>query len=151
MRTLLVLVLIVVVAGVVHAAPADRRIVPGERIGHLRLEMRTAEAVRALGEPAERRPGEQVWLGWPREGLGAWFRDDRIVTIMLRENRAYRTAEGIGIGTERERVLEVHGAQYTAEEDAYSLVITYKRGIAFGFDKRLGTAVNAILVFKAKP
>jgi hypothetical protein len=149
MRTLAIALIVLLALTPAVAAPTGR-IVPGERIGPLRLGMSITDAVKALGEPTERREGDQVWVGWPREGLGVWLKSGRIVTIMLRGNRAYRTAEGVGIGTDREQVLAVYGGAYQAEEDAYSLVITYRRGITFGFDKRTGSAVAAIMVFKPR-
>ncbi len=51
---------------------------------------------------------------------------------------------------EREDVLATYGPSYQAEEDAYSLIVTYRRGIAFGFDKRVGSTVTAVLVFRAR-
>lgn len=150
MRTLtLATALIVALAASAPAASALRLIVPGGRIGPVGLGDSEAMVARVLGQPAQREAtADGRWMTWPRDGLEAWFRGGRVVRIMVRGNPAYRTAEGIGVGADRERVLAAYGGAYQAEEDAESLIISFRIGIAFALDR--GGRVTAVLVFPAR-
>lgn len=115
-------VLVVLLAALASSAPAqipeDRLIIPGERIGRFRLHMLAREAATVLGGPGERRRYDSILsrlLGFTplEKSYGLWWQDrgifmlfspaeDRATGIVLfdhPENRAYRTFEGVGIGS----------------------------------------------------
>jgi hypothetical protein len=127
-----------------QAAPAsdDQRIVPGDRIGPVRLEERLPDVFRTFGRDVSEGPG--TWAGttyyeWRSAAL-AVIADDisghllSISVCACASNpwAGHATAEGIGLGASEDQVVAALGAPSRRAEDARARTIHYVRqGISF--------------------
>ncbi len=100
-----------------------QRIVPAVRVGPWSLTMGIAGLKRALGGPStsatrpmfDQRPGMIAFV-WklPSGTLTAWSADGRAIGYLeLRDNKTYRTAKGIGVGSNSMDVQAAYGPPAT--------------------------------------
>jgi Tetratricopeptide repeat len=123
-----------------EAAPnADRLIVPGERIGPLRLDAKVGEIVKLLG-PGTPKPGGWNFsklLTW--DAMGVWIDFDpgtgNVLWIGTEASGSspwaeYSTPAGIRIGTQRDDVLAAMGSpERTASADGLTSFYYDSRGL----------------------
>ncbi|QXD13829.1 hypothetical protein GQ464_010125 [Rhodocaloribacter litoris] len=152
----------VLVAGCVFVAceagdgAADRLIVPGERLGPVRLQATRAEVRRLLGEPdgtwvVPNDSGVELDLWGPPGSphLVVYYRDDRAVQIHATDP-AYETADGFSTRSTIDAIrarfaplqvfvnpYEENTAYYDATGQGIAFVVTYAEDVATG--KLLGT------------
>ncbi len=95
---------------------ADRRIVPGERIGPISLGMYLDDVVKILGQPdrAERAPGAAIKYFYDRHGLFVGARDVPAITVQVvsTNNNGYVTEQGIRVGSSGADFVRAYGDRY---------------------------------------
>ena len=121
----------------------DRLIVPGERIGNVRLSATLSHIASNLGEASNREPGGpwpgSTYYGWEREGLAVVAANDTgtILWISVEAGRPARweraaTREGVGIGATAQQVTAALGTPSREFMDHNGKSIYFdQRGVRF--------------------
>ncbi len=163
LAALVVLVFLVLVPGTLAQIPDDRLIAPGERIGRFRLRMSASEAASALGSTGERRAFTPMLSGLLnftplRTSYGLWWRDkavfmlftptgDRATGIVLFEhpdNLAFRTFEGVGIGTPVAELSRFGGAEGSEGGETEGKLIYWRIGLYIHWRDGRTTAIGVL-------
>lgn len=141
----------------------DRLIVPGERIGWLRLESKLEEVTRILGEGIKRGVGlreESTVYTW--DPIGLWLIADNatgkilwISVEMAGSNPWFElsTREGLRLGSTEEQVLAVMGQPSRTVADAFAKSLYFDRqGIRFTVlvSGRLAGKVAALRILRPR-
>lgn len=100
-------------------ASGDLRIVPGDRVGGMRLGQPVAFVVKQWGDPSKRAPFAQkpeceLW-SYEKKGVIVITWQGKIDGVML-FSPAFRTARGIHVGSRRDAVLKAYGKAGAREE-----------------------------------
>lgn len=81
-----------------YAQTNDYVVVPGERIGHIRLRMNAAELRNAAGAPTRIEPGSGADAIYQFNDIEVVMWNGRVGSISVRSG-PYRTERGVGIGS----------------------------------------------------
>jgi len=123
---LLVIVLLLAVGSATGQTPDDKLIVPGERIGSLRLTTKLADVTSVYGRETGR--GEGIWQGsigleWAAIGLSlvADERSGNLLRISIHSSESRRwegfaTREELALETAEQKVIEAFGEPTRIEE-----------------------------------
>ncbi len=128
-------------------APNDRVIVPGERVGIVRIGDSLDEVIRALGEvptaSGSQRPGQPSgWIRyqWRNRVYAYVEKDKRVITEVgvwapnpgEIAQPPFRTSGGIGLGSPESQVVAAFGPPTRREQGARNVIYIYSaQGIAF--------------------
>lgn len=156
-KCLLLLIIMLFSMFPAHKSLADQMIVPGERMGDMRIGMKKSEMLKILGQPDK-----------PVTITGEGFREyqymekylliidvdpgtDRIKYIATGINSGYSTKNGLRVGIAAKSVRDVMGnvKPIKISENAYTLKYL-KRGIEFIIKKKNGGEKVFIIIIKAK-
>ena len=118
-------------------------ITPGlENLG-VSVEQSIDELRRLYGEPVKRVGSELLYFDAPRIGAFAVSPENNKVRSILIADPRYKTAEGIGIGSDRAEVLKAYGKPHV--EDAVNRFDHYDfKGISFAYDANWQVILIAI-------
>jgi tetratricopeptide (TPR) repeat protein len=121
-------------------AKADETlIVPGERIGRVRIGMNEGQVVAALGSPTRREVfmDSEVFMSWGAEPTNIHFSlRDGVVPEVYTLRRAYATADGLSVGSSLSDVTGAMGnpGRTWESEKNRGAAVCYSQGIRFVFD-----------------
>lgn len=104
----LTVLLVVIAAAAVLAAPAGARIVPGQSIAGVKLEMTKGQVRSVLGTPTTITHGSNefgTFTVFKYFRLQVTFQGDRTVTAVKTNRKKERTRHDIGVGSTRADVL----------------------------------------------
>jgi hypothetical protein len=125
-------------------------IVPGERVGQLRLGAKRAEVVEKLGKPEAATYGTQRFPmdNLPKEyylhfkDLSFLIKDDRVTQITV-SKPCWRLANGVGVGASEEQVKKTLGAGFQLRKNSGKDFLIYPTmGLNFEIDKRTRTVTE---------
>ncbi|MCS7173599.1 MAG: hypothetical protein N0A24_09540 [Armatimonadetes bacterium] len=138
------------VVAVPTGVPAAFLIVPGQRVGPIVLGMRTVQVLQYLGPPAAQARSEGSGrLFWPHRGITVQVDFEGHVDAIFVEHPRYRTAQGVGVGSELAEILRAFGPTDQAQEDRNTLVLAYPHlGISFALDKSRGNRTQMVVVYR---
>lgn len=119
----------------------DGLIVPGQRIGSLRLTMTIDQILRAVGPPPKREefgPEKVVLYEWRTEGVwvsqSAASKAIRLISVFGTSDQ-YRTDKGVSLLHPRSKMEDAHGKgykEYDYPEDRITLIRYQGLGLQFG-------------------
>lgn len=117
---------------------ADTLIIPGKRAGEISLG-RPIDVVEKKWGEGKIVPKENFQIySFPKKLFDLGVQKDVVIMILLR-NPAYRTAEGIAVGTEVSRIIRVFGKDYEYErvksKDTDYILNYWEKGIAFSIKR----------------
>lgn len=107
----------------------DAQIVPGQRMGELRLGMATGKIVSSWSQPKEKKAikgGHQLWT-FPSRGLSFVIKADKVEGIIATTGD-YITAEGVKMDSTRDQVVKSFGA---ADKETEKALYYSTRGLTF--------------------
>ncbi|MDR7562797.1 MAG: hypothetical protein QN172_04600 [Armatimonadota bacterium] len=130
--------------------PAALLIVPGQRVGPVVLGMRMVQVFQYLGPPAAQARSEGSGrFFWPQRGITVRVDVEGHVDAIFVEHPRYRTAQGLGVGSELAELLRTFGPTDQAQEDRNTLILAYPHlGISFALDKSRGNRVQMVVVYR---
>lgn len=134
-------------------APNDRAVVPGSRVGFIRLGMSIDTVEQTLGQ-AVVRPYEDYAL-YLFESYGLHLAVHKgIVRSILVLNPSFATADGVKVGEDAGQAVRAFGDEYelSGDQDARYTLHYWKRGIQFDVNKhRITSILINLRVYEAWP
>ena len=140
----------------VATAQADNLIVPGERVGPIRLGMYREDVLKAFGQPSKTHTGQpSFWDTYERRKhhwLDIWYGETgdtpyRVVSIDVHNLDEYGTGNGVRTGSSVQDVLREYGSADTQDcTGSHYCMLRYK-GIIFVYDPQ-DNGIYKIEVFR---
>src|SRR5688500_10514351 len=141
-----------------NAKADETLIVPGERIGRIRIGMNESQVVAALGSPTEREVLEyngEVQMTWEAENYDinlSLTGNDGVVSRVVTSRRLYATAEGLSVGSSLSDVTAVMGNPGRRWESELNrgAKVCYSQGIVFSFADGGGAVGASVFTQRSK-